>query len=235
VKRFWDVALAIEDARGWSIELDGRPVRVPGGGPLLLGTRALAEAVAAEWQAAGGAKGGETGYAQLPLTRLAGTAQERINADPEAAALEIARYGESDLLCYRADRPAELVRRQAALWQPWLDWAMATHGAALRVASGVMHVAQPPEALARLAGAVRALPATSITALGVVVPAVGSLVLGLAVAADALSADLAFDLSILDEMFQAELWGEDAEAAARRALVRAEMLLASRFMTLARA
>jgi chaperone required for assembly of F1-ATPase len=235
MKRFWDTADVAAAGDGWSVQLDGKPLRLPGGAALRVPARALAEAIAAEWQAAGGARGGTTSYADLPLTRLAGTAQERVVQDPEPVALAIARYGETDLLCYRADRPAALVQRQAERWQPWLDWAAKRFGATLRSTSGLVHVAQPPEALAVLAAAVAAQPAWRLAGLGVAIPALGSLVLGLAVAEFALAADEAYEVSVLEERFQAELWGEDAEASARRAQIRAEVEVAGRFMALAEA
>ncbi len=142
MKRFWDRAAIAPEANGFCVLLDGRPVRLPGGAPLHLPSRALAEAVAAEWNVAGGGKGGEMQWGEVPLTRLAGTAQERIVPNSEPIVLEIARYGETDLLCYRADGPEPLVQRQQAQWQPWLDWVAAEYGARLRVTSGVMPVAQ---------------------------------------------------------------------------------------------
>jgi chaperone required for assembly of F1-ATPase len=214
--------------------LDGRILRIPQGPPLVLPTRALAEAVAAEWRAAGGGKGGETSFADLPLTRLAGTAQLRVAPDPEPVVLAIARYAASDLLCYRAERPETLVRRQHDQWQPWLDWADRRFGARLRVAHGVMPAAQESAATASLAAAVAARPAPDLAALGVAVPALGSVVLGLALAEEVLAPDAAFELSVLDERFQAEQWGEDAQAAARRACIRDDVHLAGRFMALAR-
>jgi chaperone required for assembly of F1-ATPase len=235
MKRFWDrVGVAPGDA-GWRVLLDDRAVHLPTGTLLLLPTLALAEAVAAEWrQAGGGNKGGETAFAELPLTRIAGTAQERIAADAESAALELARYAESDLLCYRAETPENLVRRQEAAWQPWLDWAAATHGARLRITSGVIHIAQPADAVAALAAAVSRRSALALAALGIAVPALGSLVLGLALADGALAADVASDLSVLDETFQEAQWGADAEAAARRQRLAADVALAGRVLALER-
>jgi chaperone required for assembly of F1-ATPase len=234
MKRFWDQAEIVREDEGWHVLLDGKPVRLPDGPPLLLPRRPLAEAVAAEWRAAGGEKGGEMSYADLPLTRLAGTAQARIAIDPEPVVLELARYGESDLLCYRAEFPAELVRRQQAEWQPWLDWAEQRYGARLRVTSGITHVAQDPAALVALTEALAAHDVPSLAALGIAVPALGSLVLGLAMADDSLDAATAYRLSVLDELFQEEQWGEDAEAAARRAKVAEDVLLAGRFLALMR-
>jgi chaperone required for assembly of F1-ATPase len=234
MKRFWDNATLLPGSDGFQVLLDGRPMRLPGGGPLAVASRPLAEAMAAEWQRAGGAKGGEMEYADLPLTRLAGTAQERIAPDPEPVVLELARYGETDLLCYRADAPEPLVRRQEAEWQPWLDWAAARHGAVLRVTTGVMHVPQDPAALAALAVAVAGCDPMVLAGLGVAVPALGSLVLGLALAEGALDAAAAHALATLDETFQESFWGHDAEAAARRARIGAEIATAGRFLALVR-
>jgi len=236
MKRFWDSTAVVpdQDVDGFRVLLDGRAVRVPGGRPLLLPCRSLAAAVAAEWDAAGGAKGGEMDWTDVPLTRLAGTAQERIAADPEPIALEIARYGGNDLLCYRAEGPQALVRRQQERWQPWLDWAADEYGARLRITTGVMPVVQDPSALAALAQAVAAHPPAVLAALGVAVPALGSLVLGLAMAAFRLDAAAAFALAGLDESFQAELWGGDDAAEERRRRMAAEIEVAGQFLELVR-
>ena len=233
MKRFWDTATASPEEGGWGVKLDGRPVRLPSGGVLLVPSRALADAIAAEWQAAGGTKGGEMSYADVPLTRLAGTAQERIAPDPEPVILEIARYGETDLLCYRADLPESLAARQAQHWQPWLDWAEMRFGAKLHVTTGIVHVRQDPSALAALAGAVARLAPPHLAALGIAVPALGSLVLGLALAEGEIDAEAASHAAMLDELFQEELWGADPEASARRANVRTDIRHAATLMTLA--
>jgi chaperone required for assembly of F1-ATPase len=234
MKRFWDAASVAAGNGFWSVLLDGSPVRVPGGGHLRLRSLALAEAVAEEWRAAGGAKGGELSYADLPLTRLAGTAQERIAPDPAPVVLELARYGGSDLLCYRAEQPAELVRRQQEFWQPWLDWAGDDLGARLRVTSGIVHVPQDPAALAALAGIVSVQSAETLAGLSILVPSFGSLVLGLAVAMLRMGAAEAQMVASVDEHFQAEIWGEDEEAASRRAAIAADVAVAGRFMLLSR-
>lgn len=232
MKRFWDRAVAEASASGFAVTLDGRPVRLPDGTKLRLETEALAEAVAAEWQMAGGAKGGEINWSDLPLTRLAGTVQQRIVPDPEPVILELSRWAESDLLCYRAGHPVELAARQAAEWQPWLDWAAGRYGARLVTTVGVMHAPQPAETLATLAAAVAAQPVAALAALGVMVPALGSLVLSLAVAQGCLDPRRAWALATLDEAFQAEQWGGDAEAERRRAALAAEVALAARFLAL---
>jgi chaperone required for assembly of F1-ATPase len=234
MKRFWDSATAEPVGDRWQVLLDGKPMRLPGGAPLLLGNPGLAEAVAAEWQAAGGRKGGEMSFADTPLTRLAGTAQERVAPRAEAVALELARYGESDLLCYRAEEPEALIARQAEQWQPWLDWAERRYGARLEVTAGVMHRAQPAAAVAALAAAVAAQGVPALAALGIIVPATGSLVLGLAVAEGALDAAGATEASQLDELFQSELWGVEWESQERRERVAADIALAARYLELSK-
>ncbi|MEO8713764.1 MAG: ATP12 family protein [Acetobacteraceae bacterium] len=228
MKRFWTRASAEPTPSGFAILLDGRPMRLPGGAILHVRLEKLAREIAAEWQAAGE----EVSFADTPLTGLAGNAQERIAPDPYPTIDAIARYGESDLLCYRAETPEKLVDRQAASWQPWLDWAEAAHGAPLRITSGVAPIRQHRSSIAALREAVSRHDPYALAALGVAVPALGSLVLGLALAEGRLGASEAFALGALDELFQAELWGEDAEAAARRTSVAADVALAERMLRL---
>ncbi len=233
MKRFWDEARVEAEGDAFAVRLDGRPVRLPGGGALAVPPRALAEALAAEWQAAGGAKGGEMRWDDVPLTRLAGTALERIAPHPAPTVAAIAAYGGTDLLCYRAGEP-ELAARQAEAWDPWLGWADAALGARLGVTAGIIHVAQPSAALRALEAAVEAERPLVLAGLGVLVPALGSLVLGLAVVRGALAADAAHRLSILDELHQEERWGLDWEAEERRARVGADIAAAARLAALAR-
>ena len=231
MKRFWTDATVTEEAGRYAIKLDGRPMRLPGGPILALESRALAHAIAAEWQAAGSTLSAE----DVPLTRIAGTAQERVAPDPEPTIAAIAAYGETDLLCYRAASPEALARRQDQFWQPWLAWAARVHDAHLLVTAGIGHIAQPPAALAALRAAIARRPAFELAGLGILVPATGSLVLGLAVADGALDADQAHALAALDELFQAEQWGEDHEAAKRRRHVAEDIALATRFIRLSSA
>lgn len=234
MKRFWESALAAEAGGRFAILLDGRPVRLPGGAHLRVASRPLAEAIAGEWNEAGGRKGGEMRPEQVPLTRLVGTAEERIAPDPAATVDALARYAETDLLCYRAE-DRRLAVRQAEEWDPVLAWAARALDAPLRVTRGVMPVDQPPEALAALRRAVAAHPPIELAALGVAVPALGSLVLGLALSRGELDADRAHALATLDERFQEAFWGADAEALARREAAGAEVALAARTLDLARA
>lgn len=238
MRRFWTNATLSSGDAGHVVMLDGKPLRIPGrnpgGAPLTIATTALAEAITAEWQAAGTGHGGEMSMEEVPLTRLAATAQDRIAPNPAPVAAALAEYGESDLLCYRAEHPADLTQRQARYWQPWLDWAARIYGAHLRVAAGVMHLPQDPAALEAIRSAYAAQPVPVLAALGIAVPAMGSAVLGLALADGALDAASAHDLAGLDEAFQVEKWGEDAEAATRRQHVADDIALAERFIRLSR-
>jgi len=234
MKRFWDHAVAVTRPEGGhAVLLDGRPLRLPGGAPLVTASGALAEAIAAEWQDAGGEKGGEMSMEAVPLTRLLGTAQDRVAPDPAAMVEGLAKYGETDLLCYRAEDPA-LAELQAREWQALLDWADAAFGARLTVTAGLMPVAQPAPSLAALRAAVAAHRAEELAALGLAVPGLGSLVLGLALSAGRLDAMEAHRLAVLDETFQEQRWGEDAEALARRTRIAADLALAERFLALVR-
>lgn len=232
--RFWDTAAATPTEGGFAVLLDGKPMRIPGGKPLTIAAPALAEAVAAEWQEAGGAKGGAMSMDDVPLTRLAGTAQDRIAPDPAPVAAALAQYAESDLLCYRAETPVALVVRQVHAWQPWLDWAAQRHGARLEPTTGIIHRAQDPAALDAIRQAMAGQSVPTLAALGIAVPLLGSAVLGLALAEGALDAATAHELASLDELFQMESWGEDAESTARRQRIAEDVALAERFIQLSR-
>lgn len=234
MRRFWDTVRVEPGDTGYAICLDGKPMHLPGGAVLRVDAEPLARAIAAEWQAAGTANGGEMSFEDTPLTRLAGTAQQRIAPDPTPTVDAIARYAESDLLCYRAEGPDKLVSRQAREWQPWLDWAATTYNAPLRVGIGIAFVKQHRGSVAALRNAVAELDVAALAALGIAVPALGSLVLGLALAERQLDAESAYALGALDELFQVEAWGEDAEAAARRASIAGDIALAERFLHLTR-
>ena len=232
MKRFWEAALAVPRLEGgYGVVLDGRPLRLPGGNILSTESRRLAEAIAEEWGKAGGTKGGEMRQDDVPLTRLLGAAQERIAPDPRPMVEGIARYGETDLLCYRA-QDHRLAARQAEAWQPVLEWAARALNAPLSVTQGLMPVPQPQESLVALQAAVARHDAAGLAALGVAVPALGSLVLGLALSLGRLDADEAHRLATVDELYQEEFWGSDDEAQARREDRLNEVRLAARFMAL---
>ena len=204
MKRFW-TEVTVENRE---VRLDGRPVRTPGRVPLVLPTDALADAVATEWRGVGDAVDPRA----MPLTGLANAAIDRIALDPAAFAAGLARYGESDLLCYRAEMPEPLVERQIAAWDPPLAWARTRYDVRFAIATGVMHVAQPPATVARLGEAVAALDAWRLAGLSPVVTITGSLILGLALVERVMDAEAVWHASRIDEAWQAEMWGEDALA-----------------------
>ena len=222
MKRFWTEVSV--DAR--EVRLDGRPVRTPGRTPLTLPTDALADAVAAEWRGVG-----ETiDPRAMPLTGLANAAIDRIAPDPAPFAEGLARYGESDLLCYRADAPPDLVERQAAAWDPPLAWARARYDVHFTIATGIVHVAQPAATLERLRGAVAALDPWRLAGLSPVVTLTGSFVLALALVEEAMTAHAVWAAAQTDEDWQAERWGEDQLAAEARAARRRELDAAAAFL-----
>ena len=233
-RRAWTEARAVRDGDGFLIMLDAQPLRLPGGTELRVASEALADAVAAEWQAAGrDTPDGTIAPDGLPMTRLAATLQQRVSPDRAPIVASLSGYVDGELLCYRATHPAELRARQEAEWQPWLDWFAQRHGIRLRVAEGVMPVSQPPEVLAASEAVLLAQPDAVLAALGVLVPALGSLVLALALADGALSPPDATRLALLDELDQLSRWGADREAEDRHLLLGREIGEAARFAALA--
>ncbi len=237
-KRIYRSVATAAEAGGHAIRLDNRVARTPAGQGLVLPTAALAEAVAAEWQNQGETIQPET----MPLTQLAATAIDRIEAERERL-VEAERerlvealvaYGTSDLLCYRSDHPADLAARQEAQWEPLLQWAETALGARLGVTRDVFPLPQPAAATEALRGAVAALGTFELAALSSIVQISASLVIGLALVKGRLDAEAAFSAAMLDEKYQAERWGEDAWASTRAAGLRAELLAAARFVALAR-
>ncbi len=208
------------------VTLDGRPVRTPGRVPLALPTVALAAAVADEWRAVG-----ETlDPRAMPLTGLANAAIDRITPDPATFAAGLARYGESDLVCYRAEAPEALVERQAAAWNPLLAWAGNRYDVTFCVTSGVMPVAQPPATIATMGRAVATLSPFMLAGLSPMVTTTGSLIIALALIEDAAATDDAWRAAIVDEAWQAELWGEDDLAVQARGARRSEFDAGVRFV-----
>jgi len=215
-------------AKGFAIRLDAKPLKSPAGVEIVVPTAALAEAMAAELRATGG----RIKAAAIPLVRVAGTAVDRIARHRAEIERQIVDHAETELVCHRADSPAELVARQHATWQPLLDWLAHRHDALLSVTAGVVAKPQSAASLAALRKAVAALDDWRLAALSIAVAASGSIVIGLALADGRLNAQAAFDACELDATFQIEKWGEDAEATRRRAEVLADLELAARVFTL---
>lgn len=230
-RRFWSAVRVAELPEGFGVLLDDRPLRTPARALLVLPTRPLAEALAAEWDAQDKLVRPET----MPFTRAANSALDRVAPQRPAVVAEVAGYGETDLLCYRAEAPAGLVARQAVAWDPLLDWAAAALGARLTPVAGVMFAPQPAASLAALRDAVDRFDAFGLAALHEMVALAGSLVIGLAAAEGQFALDSLWEAAQVDEAWQASQWGEDAEAAASAALRRKAFLTAARFLALARA
>lgn len=228
-RRFWKSAQVAEADAGYAVELDGRPVRTPAKAPLVLPSRAMAEAVAAEWDA----QEGEIRPATMPVTRAANAAIDRVVPQRAEVAAMIAAYGDSDLTCYRAETPQELAERQAAAWDPLLDWAEATFGARLVPVAGVMYTPQHAQALRRLAEPVEAMDPFRLTAFHDLVGLSGSLVIGLAAIHEVAEIGTLWRLSRVDETWQEEQWGVDADARAQAAAKESEFRAAKRFHDLA--
>ncbi len=214
----------------YRVLLDGKAVKTPAKAEMALPNRALAEAIAAEWQA----QGENVEVRTLVLTGLAWTAIDRVAPGREEVVDELAGFSGHDLICYHAEAPADLIARQGAQWQPLLDWAADALGAPLRVTSGIVSIEQPSETLAALRRAVGAWDDFELTVLSAAASAAGSLVIGLALVAGRLDAAAAFDAAQLDESYQIERWGEDPEAARRRAAIKADLETAVQFLALLR-
>ncbi len=227
-KRFWKQASVADAEGGFQVLLDGRPVKTPGKSLLVLPTRKMADAVAAEWDA----QEDEIKPLTMPVTRSANSAIERVAAFHGEVAQMLGDYAETDLLCYRAESPSDLATRQAAAWDPLLDWAADTFGARLLPTEGVLPIPQAGEAVEKLRYAVREVPEFELTALHDLVTLSGSLIIGLAVARGHLAPDAAFSISRIDEEYQAELWGRDEEADAAKDARREQFVHADRFLRL---
>jgi chaperone required for assembly of F1-ATPase len=229
-KRFWRAVSVDGTAPAFRVLLDGKPVRTPARKELAVPSRALARAVAAEWEA----QGEHIDPAAMPLTRLVNSAIDGVTGREAEVRAEIAKYAGSDLLCYRAAAPheRELARRQAAAWDPVLAWARADLDVHLLTGQGIVPVAQPQATIAAIEGLLSRLDPLALAAHHVMTTLTGSALLALAHAHGRLTAEEAWAAAHVDEDWQIEQWGEDAEARARRERRWAEMQAASRLLAL---
>jgi chaperone required for assembly of F1-ATPase len=226
-KRFYRQASVGEGGGCFRVLLDGKQVYTPARKPLAAPVRALAEVIAAEWNA----QADQIDPARMPLTRLANAVIDAVAERPEAVAAEIEKYLASDLLLYRAEAPAGLVERQAQSWDPVLAWAHAAFGARFVLAQGVVHVTQPPEAIAAARAHIPAEP-WRLGALASITALTGSGLLALALAAGALDVAAAWAAAHVDEDWQMSQWGGDELALARREFRFAEMRAAAAVLRL---
>lgn len=227
-KRFWKEATAVDADGGFSVQLDGRPVKTPAKAALVVPTLPMAQAIAAEWDA----QEEKIDPGLMPVTRSANAAIDKVSIQFDEVADMIADYGDSDLLCYRADSPQELAERQQNAWDPMLDWADATLNARLLPRTGVIHAPQDPRAIANLRAAVHGLSAFQLTAFHDLVGLTGSLVLGFAAMRGVESPEAIWEKSRVDERWQVEQWGEDEEATQVEAQKLGEFTHALRFLSL---
>ncbi|WP_375249138.1 ATP12 family chaperone protein [Sphingomonas sp.] len=225
MKRFWK-EVAVDSDR--VVRLDDRPVRTPGRTPLALPTDALAAAVADEWRDVADMLDPR----RMPLTGLANAAIDRVAPDRARFAAGLSQYAESDLLCYRADTPRELVERQAAAWDPLLDWAQTRYDVHFERVTGIMHRAQPDATLGRLSEAIASRDAFTLAALSPIVSITGTLIGALALLEGAVDAGTLWAAAVLDEDWQAERWGEDDIATQARTARRRDYDAGVRFLGL---
>ncbi|WP_099826590.1 ATP12 family chaperone protein [Oceaniglobus indicus] len=229
-KRFWSEVSIEETAGGFGLRLDGRGVKTPARADVVVPTRALADMMADEWRA----QSDTVDPATMPVTRSVNAALDKVAPQRGAVEEMIIAYAETDLLCYRATSPAELIARQNDLWDPLLAWAADGLGAPLKTTPGVMPVEQPPASVAILRRAMAPMSVFEIAAFHDLVGLSGSFILGLAVSEGRIAGKEAWDLSRLDEEWQVSLWGRDDEADATSALKRAGFLHAERVLFAAR-
>jgi chaperone required for assembly of F1-ATPase len=230
MKRAYKKAEPVATAGGYGVALDGKPLRTPGKRNLVVPNEMLAAAIAEEWNT----QTEEVRPTSMPMTRLATTAVDRVSPNRETVVNQTAKYAGTDLVCYRAARPQALTARQQAVWQPLIDWAVLRFDAPLRVTTGVIPQSQSPATLRAFAAAVAERDDFTLTALYAATAASGSLVIGLALLEGRVDADEAFAASQLDESFQIEAWGEDAEQTERRRALASDIEAAARFISLLR-
>jgi chaperone required for assembly of F1-ATPase len=228
MKRLNRNVASVQHDRGHSVLLNAKPLRTPAKAELIVPSAALAEAIAAEWRAPDPAIAAKA----RPLTQLACTAIDLVAARRDSIIAETANYAATDLICYRAAHPPELVKRQQMVWQPLLNWLVEYFNAPLHVTMGITPLTQPRASLAALRDVVAGRNDMQLTALRLATAASGSLAIALALMARRFDADAAFAAAELDESFQIEKWGEDPEQTRRRAALRDDLRLAQRFSAL---
>jgi chaperone required for assembly of F1-ATPase len=228
MKRFWKEGRAVAADGGWTVELDGRQLRTPAKQPLVVPTEALADAIAQEWNGSGASIDPRA----MPLTGLANAAIDRIVADPNMFVAGLAKYGEGDLLCYRAESQEALAERQEEEWGPLLAWARRRYDIDFEVTTGVTHVSQPESTVQQLRHGVASLDPFRLAGLAPLVTIGGSLVAALMIAEQAIAGEDAWSAVSLDESWQLEQWGADEEAVTMLANRRADFLAAARFLQL---
>ncbi|WP_260928646.1 ATP12 family chaperone protein [Novosphingobium sp. 9] len=230
MKRFYTAAAIDQISEGWRVVLDGRPIRTAGGRAQVVPSAALAQALAAEWNAQG-----ETIHpASFRLRDLADFALDVVTDDRAALAQGLLPYAETDTLCYRADPEDALYARQQAVWEPLLARIEADLGVRYTRISGIIHRPQPEETLATLRAKIESEDAFTLAALNMLASLAASLSIALAAIAPDAEAESLWNAANLEEDWQVELWGEDHEATQRRAIRFEAFKLAMDFARLSR-
>lgn len=230
MKRFYKQASVGEAEGGWRVLLDGRAVLTPGGKPQIVPVRALAEALVQEWAD----QGEDVDTKAFPLRDLADFALDAVSADRAATIAELVKYAGTDTLCYRGDEGEALQQRQMEVWEPLLAAAEKRWDVHFTRISGIVHQPQPDETLTRMASILETESTFTLAALRMLVSLSASLVIGLAAIAPDADAEALWAAANLEEDWQAELWGLDAEAEARRQTRFEAFATAMRFASLAR-
>ena len=231
MKRFYKSVGVAAEENDFSVRLDDRPVKTPAKNQLLLPNSLLADAVAAEWDR----QPEDIDAHSMRLTRLANSAIDRVTEHRQAVIAEIAGFGDTDLVCYRAAEPASLAKRQEEGWGPLLPWVVERHGIELNITTGLLPVAQSDGSAEAVQTAVESFDVFSLAGLHLVTSACGSVVLGLAVADARIDGATACELSLIDETFQIEEWGEEPEATKRRAGLLEDITAAAEYLRLCKA
>ena len=229
MKRFYEEVKTIAEGDGWAVLLDGKSIKTPAKQVLLLPTISLAEKVVQEWQE----QDDEIVPLSMPLTRYANATIDRTRTMRDDVIEQICAFGQSDMLCYRVDRPADLVERQLTEWQPVLDWLSVSRDINLSITAGIIQIDQDPLALERVKRAVSVFDDFQLTGLHAVTTSCGSIALGLAIAEGHIDCAETLELATLEEHHQMGLWGEDPETMRRHDELRQEIFNANQFMTLA--
>jgi chaperone required for assembly of F1-ATPase len=225
-KRFYKTVTVERAETGWAVLLDGRAVRTPAKNTLAVPAEGLAQLIAGEWAE----QGERIDAPAMPVARLCFVALDRMAGAREETVAEVTKYASTDLLCFRAPEPADLVAAQAAAWDPMLAWAERALDAHFVAATGVLPVNQDPVALQRVMAKAAGQDIWRLTALAHAAAICGSAILGLALLDGEIDGGEAFALSSVDEAYQASQWGEDAEAAERMALLKRELVSVERML-----
>lgn len=232
LRRFWETVTVIHNDNGYQILLDKRPVKLPKKTELFVHNRLLAEKIAAEWEKAGSKKGDSFSFDDLPMTQIVGTMIEKITPERNTYIQAILPYMNGDLLCYHADAPQKLVTQQQEKWQPLIQWVENKFQTKLKTQCGIMPITQELEVIDIIKNYLTQLTDAELTFFAIIVPLLGSIILSIALNEGRVDVKQAFDLAYLDEIVQAEIWGQDFEQQKRLMKIKADLIDAVDFNTI---